>query len=216
MQYQLPDLSYAYDALEPHIDARTMEIHHRAHHQAYVDKLNGAIKGHDFGTPTVEELVAAIHTVPEEIRTAVRNHGGGHANHSLFWSIMSPDGGGAPTGELSEAIDRDLGGFDAFSAMFQAAASGRFGSGWAWLSLNPEKKLVVEDTPNQNSPLMHGNTPLLGLDVWEHAYYLKYQNRRPEYISAFFHVIDWEAVGTRYRVALEKSAQSITSSFAGG
>lgn len=215
MEYRLPELPYAYDALEPHVDAATMEIHHTKHHQAYVDKLNAAIEGHDLGTPTVEELVAAIHTVPEEIRPAVRNHGGGHANHSLFWTIMSPSGGGAPRGAVSEAIDRDLGGFDEFCAKFKATAAARFGSGWAWLSLNPEKKLVVEDTPNQNSPLMHGHTPLLGLDVWEHAYYLKYQNRRPEYINAFFHLIDWNAVSERYGAALERSSESIASSSAG-
>ncbi len=215
MQYCLPELRYAFDAMEPHIDAATMEIHHGKHHQAYVDKLNAAIEQHDLGSPSVEELVAAIHTVPEEIRTAVRNHGGGHANHSLFWTIMSPEGGGAPTGPLSEALDRDLGGFDAFCAKFTTTAAGRFGSGWAWLSLNPDKRLVVEDTPNQNSPLMHGHTPLLGLDVWEHAYYLKYQNRRPEYISAFFEVIDWNAVGSRFSAALQTTSQSIASSSAG-
>ncbi len=211
MKYELPTLPYAYNALEPHIDAATMEIHHTKHHQAYVNKLNAAIEGHDLGTPTIEELVAAIHTVPEEIRTAVRNHGGGHANHSLFWTIMSPSGGGRPTGSLQEAIERDLGGFEAFSSEFTAAASGRFGSGWAWLSLDPEKRLVVEDTPNQNSPLMHGNTPLLGLDVWEHAYYLKYQNRRPEYIRAFFDVIDWAAVGNRFDVAAARPAEVVSS-----
>jgi Fe-Mn family superoxide dismutase len=216
MKYALPELPYAYDALEPHIDAVTMEIHHTKHHQAYIDKLNAAIGGCDLGSPTVEELVAAIHTVPEEIRAAVRNHGGGHANHSLFWTVMSPDGGGTPTGSLSEAIDRELGGFDAFSAKFTTAAVGRFGSGWAWLSLNPDMQLVVEDTPNQNSPLMHGHTPLLGLDVWEHAYYLKYQNRRPEYISAFFHLIDWNSVGRRYDDALQTTPQSVVSSAAGG
>ena len=215
MQYRLPELTYAYDALEPHIDARTMEIHHRAHHQAYIDKLNGALEGHDLGSPTVEDLVAAIHTIPEEIRTTVRNHGGGHANHSLFWTIMSPTGGGEPTGELLEALNRDLGGFESFCTKFKATAAGRFGSGWAWLSLNPEKKLVVEDTPNQNSPLMHGHTPLLGLDVWEHAYYLKYQNRRPDYISAFFSVIDWHAVGDRFDAALRRSTETAGSTSVG-
>jgi Fe-Mn family superoxide dismutase len=215
MQFCLPDLAYSYDALEPHIDAATMEIHHTKHHQAYVDKLNAAIEGYDLGDPTVEDLVAAIHTVPEAIRTAVRNHGGGHANHSLFWTIMSPGGGGAPTGALAEALDRDLGGFEAFSTKFTAAAGGRFGSGWAWLSLTPEKQLVVEDTPNQNSPLMHGHTPLLGLDVWEHAYYLKYQNRRPEYIKAFFELIDWDAVGSRFTAGLQTTSEPISSSSAG-
>ncbi len=216
MKYVLPDLPYSYDALEPHIDSRTMEIHHTKHHQTYIDKLNTAIDGHDLGSPTVEELLAAIHTVPEDIRTAVRNHGGGHANHSLFWTVMSPDGGGTPTGSLLEAIDRELGGVDAFQAKFAATAAGRFGSGWAWLSLNVDKQLVIEDTPNQNSPLMHGNIPVLGLDVWEHAYYLKYQNRRPEYINAFFRVIDWSAVGKRYDDALQTHGQSVVSSTMGG
>ncbi len=215
MQFRLPELAYSYDALEPHIDTATMEIHHTKHHQAYIGKLNNAIEGYDLGDPTVEELVAAIHTVPEAIRTAVRNHGGGHANHSLFWAIMSPDGGGAPTGALSEALDRDLGGFDAFCAKFTVAAGGRFGSGWAWLSLTTEKRLVVEDTPNQNSPLMHGHTPLLGLDVWEHAYYLKYQNRRPEYISAFLQLIDWDAVGSRFSAGLHTTSEPIAFSSAG-
>lgn len=212
MTYHLPELPYAYDALEPHIDARTMEIHHTKHHQAYVDKLNAAVEGHDLGNPTVEDLVAAIHTIPEEIRTAVRNHGGGHANHSLFWTIMSPNGGGAPTGPVLSAIEKDFGGFDQFCSQFKAAAAGRFGSGWAWLSLTPEKKLVVEDTPNQNSPLMHGHTPLMGVDVWEHAYYLKYQNRRPDYVSAFLNVIDWEEVGRRHRAAQEVTSRSVASS----
>jgi superoxide dismutase, Fe-Mn family len=215
MQYRLPDLPYGYDALEPHIDAATMEIHHTKHHQAYIDKLNAAIEGHDLGSPSVEELVAAIHTVPEEIRSAVRNHGGGHSNHSLFWSIMSPEGGGSPTGPLLEAIGNDLGGFDPFCSEFTKAAAGRFGSGWAWLSLNPNRQLVVEDTPNQNSPLMHGHTPILGLDVWEHAYYLKYQNRRPEYISAFFQLIDWSEVDRRYNAALQTTSPSVASSAEG-
>lgn len=204
MQYGLPALPYGYDALEPHIDAKTMEIHHTKHHQTYVDKLNAAIKGRQIGNPSVEELVAAIHTVPEEIRTAVRNHGGGHANHSLFWEIMSPNGGGSPRGSLSMALDQHFGGFESFKASFTQVALARFGSGWAWLSVTPEKTLVVEDTPNQNSPLMHGNIPVLGVDVWEHAYYLKYQNRRPEYVEAFFHVIDWEAVARRFEEAISR------------
>lgn len=216
MKYVLPDLPYSYQALEPHIDARTMEIHHTKHHQTYIDKLNAAIDGLDLGSPTVEELLAAIHTIPEDIRAAVRNHGGGHANHSLFWTIMSPDGEGTPTGSLLEAIERELGGFAAFQTKFTAAATGRFGSGWAWLSLNVDKRLVIEDTPNQDSPLMHGNIPVLGLDVWEHAYYLKYQNRRPEYINAFFRVIDWTAVGKRYEDALQTQGQSVVSSTIGG
>jgi len=205
MAYTLPDLPYAFDALEPYIDARTMEIHHGKHHQAYVNKLNEAIQGHDLGNPTVEELVAAIHTVPEEIRTAVRNHGGGHANHSLFWTIMGPGAGGTPSGDLAKALQEQLGGFDAFKSALTKEALGRFGSGWAWLSVDANRKLVVENTPNQNSPLMHGNTPILGIDVWEHAYYLKYQNRRPEYVEAFFNVLHWEHVAQRYAEALQRA-----------
>jgi Fe-Mn family superoxide dismutase len=201
MAYELPGLSYPYDALEPHIDARTMEIHHTKHHQAYIDKVDAAIKGTDLEGKSVEELVAGISDVPEAIKTAVRNHGGGHANHSLFWTIMGPGKGGEPTGDLAQALEADLGGFEAFKDKFTASAVGRFGSGWAWLSVDQNKKLVVEDTPNQNSPLMHHNTPILGLDVWEHAYYLKYQNRRPEYVNAFYNVIDWDAVAKRYRDA---------------
>lgn len=192
-----------------------MEIHHTKHHQAYLDKLNAAIKGHDLGNPPIEELVAGIDSLPEEIRTAVCNHGGGHVNHSLFWTIMSPSGGGTPAGPLGEAIDRQLGGFDEFRKEFSAAAAGRFGSGWAWLCLDAEKQLVIEDTPNQNSPFMKGHTPLLGLDVWEHAYYLKYQNRRPEYIKAFFNIVDWDAVGRRYDEALQMASPSVVSSSAG-
>ncbi len=205
MPHTLPQLSYAYDALEPYIDARTMEIHHTKHHQAYITNLNKALEGRgDLGNLTVDQLVARIDSVPEEIRTVVRNHGGGHANHSLFWTIMTHNGGAAPQGALADAITRDLGGFDAFKGAFTKAAMGRFGSGWAWLSVTPEKKLVVEDTPNQNSPLMHGNVPLFGCDVWEHAYYLKYQNRRGEYVDAFYHVIDWAAVAHRYGEALKR------------
>ncbi|MGQ9821641.1 MAG: superoxide dismutase [Thermogutta sp.] len=202
MAYTLPQLAYAYDALEPHIDARTMEIHHTKHHQAYITNVNKAIEGTDWEKLSVEDLVSAIHRVPESIRTAVRNHGGGHANHSLFWTILGPKGGGAPQGRLAAAIDRELGGFDKFRESFTKAAMGRFGSGWAWLSVDPNKKLVVEDTPNQNSPLMHGNIPILGVDVWEHAYYLKYQNRRNEYIEAFYSVINWGEVLRRYEAAL--------------
>ncbi|MGQ9605501.1 MAG: superoxide dismutase [Thermogutta sp.] len=202
MAYTLPQLAYAYDALEPHIDARTMEIHHTKHHQAYITNVNKAIEGTDWEKLSVEDLVSAIHRVPESIRTAVRNHGGGHANHSLFWTILGPNGGGAPQGRLAAAIDRELGGFDKFRESFTKAAMGRFGSGWAWLSVDPNKKLVVEDTPNQNSPLMHGNIPILGVDVWEHAYYLKYQNRRNEYIEAFYSVINWGEVLRRYEAAL--------------
>jgi Fe-Mn family superoxide dismutase len=182
MNYTLPELPYAYDALEPHIDARTMEIHRTKHHAGYVSNLNAALEGYELGNPTVEELVAAIHTLPEEIRAKVRDHGGGHANHALFWTIMSPRGGGQPRGELAQAIDRQLGGFDRFTEQFTQAALGRFGSGWAWLCVDPNQRLVVESTPNQDSPLMHGYMPIFGLDVWEHAYYLKYQNRRADYV----------------------------------
>lgn len=202
MAYELPPLPYPYDALEPHIDARTMEIHHTKHHQAYITNVNKAIAGTEWEKLAVEDLVAAIHRVPEQIRTVVRNHGGGHANHSLFWTIMGPKGGGQPKGKLAEAIDRELGGFDKFRQAFTAAAMGRFGSGWAWLSVDPNKRLVIEDTPNQNSPLMHGNIPILGIDVWEHAYYLKYQNRRNEYVEAFYNVINWSEVLRRYEAAL--------------
>jgi Fe-Mn family superoxide dismutase len=201
MAYELPKLLYAYDALEPHIDARTMEIHHTKHHQAYITKVNDAIAGTDLEGKAVESLVAGIADIPDEIKTAVRNHGGGHANHSLFWTIMGPGKGGEPSGALADAIQSELNGFESFKDKFTAAAVGRFGSGWAWLSVDGNKKLVVEDTPNQNSPLMHGNIPILGIDVWEHAYYLKYQNRRPEYISAFYNVIDWDEVGRRYKEA---------------
>ena len=206
MAYQLPPLPYSYDALEPHIDARTMEIHYTKHHQGYVTNVNKALEGHpDLESMSVEDLVANIAKVPEEIRTAVRNHGGGHANHSLFWTIMNRDGGGRPKGELAKAIEEQLGGFDTFRKSFTAAAMGRFGSGWGWLSLDANKKLVVESTPNQNSPLMHGNIPILGIDVWEHAYYLKYQNRRNEYVEAFYNLIDWDSVAERYRDAMKRS-----------
>ena len=203
MLFSLPDLPYAFDALEPHLDARTMEIHHTRHHAGYVANLNKAIEGYDLGNPTIEELVASIHSLPDRIRNAVRNQGGGHANHSLFWTVMSPRGGGDPEGDLQRAIRQDLGGFDRFRHLFNSAALARFGSGWAWLSLNPDKKLVVEHTPNQDSPLIHGHTPILGIDVWEHAYYLKYENRRAEYAKAFFEVIDWNAVGKHYLEALK-------------
>lgn len=204
MAYTLPELPYAYDALEPHIDARTMEIHHSKHHNAYIQKVNAALEGTDFENTSIEELVGNIDSVPENIRGAVRNNGGGHANHSLFWTIMSPDGGGLPTGPLSEAIESDLGGFDAFRESFSQAAATRFGSGWAWLCVDAGGKLCVCSTPNQDNPRMTSlvtcsGTPILGLDVWEHAYYLKYQNRRPDYITAFFDVIDWNAVAQRYQ-----------------
>ncbi|WP_280549879.1 superoxide dismutase [Halomonas sp. 11-S5] len=201
MAHTLPDLPYAYDALEPHIDALTMEIHHSRHHQTYVNNLNAALEGTGLEDVHVEELIANLDHVPEGKRQAVVNNGGGHANHSMFWQMMSPGGGGEPQGEVARAIEAELGGLDAFKDAFTKAALGRFGSGWAWLSVTPEKSLVVENTLNQDSPIMHGNTPVLGLDVWEHAYYLKYQNKRPDYVAAFFNVINWEDVERRYRNA---------------
>ncbi|TWU13799.1 Superoxide dismutase [Mn] [Symmachiella macrocystis] len=201
MAYSLPDLPYAYDALEPHIDARTMEIHHTKHHQAYINKVNDALKGHDdLAAKTIEDLMSDLAAVPEAIRGAVRNNGGGHANHSLFWTVMSPSGGGTPSGDLAAAIDAACGSFDKFKEQFSAAAATRFGSGWAWLSVDGDK-VVVESTPNQDTPLSEGRTPILGLDVWEHAYYLNYQNRRPDYVSAFFNVIDWDTVAARFAAA---------------
>ena len=201
MSYTLPALPYAFNALEPHIDAKTMEIHHGKHHQTYITNLNNAIQGTDLGNQSIEALVAGIDKVPENIRMVVRNNGGGHANHSLFWTIMGPGAGGEPSGPLGAAITSDVGGFAKFKEDFTKAALTRFGSGWAWLSVNKDGKLVVESTPNQDSPLMHGNTPILGLDVWEHAYYLNYQNRRPDYVGAFFNVINWKAVAERYAAA---------------
>ncbi len=201
MAYTLPDLPYAFDALEPHIDAQTMEIHHDKHHAAYVAKVNGALEGSDLGDQSIEDLCRNIESVPANIRTAVRNNGGGHANHSLFWTIMGPGGGGEPSGPLADAIGAELGGFDAFKEAFSAAGATRFGSGWAWLSVDPSGKLAVESTPNQDNPYMAGSTPILGLDVWEHAYYLKYQNRRPDYISAFWNAINWGTVAERYAAA---------------
>ena len=200
MAYELPSLPYAHDALEPHIDAKTMEIHHGKHHNGYVTKVNAAIAGTPHESKSVEDLISNLDDVPEDIRGAVRNNGGGHANHSLFWSIMSADGGGNPSGDLAAAIDEAFGSFDAFKDAFAKAAGTRFGSGWAWLSVDGGK-LVVESTPNQDSPLMEGRTPILGLDVWEHAYYLHYQNRRPDYVTAFFNVINWDAVAERFAAA---------------
>ena len=200
MAYSLPELPYAHNALEPNIDAKTMEIHHGKHHNGYVDKLNAALDGNDLGSKSVEDLISDLNAVPENIRGAVRNNGGGHANHSLFWTVMSPNGGGEPTGELAEAINAKFGNFESFKQQFSKAAATRFGSGWAWLSVDGGN-LMVESTPNQDSPLMEGRTPILGLDVWEHAYYLNYQNRRPDYVAAFFNLIDWDAVGQRYAAA---------------
>jgi Fe-Mn family superoxide dismutase len=206
MSYTLPPLPYAYDALEPHIDARTMEIHHTKHHQAYITKVNDALEGTDLGGKGIEDLISDLGAVPEAKRMAVRNNGGGHANHSLFWTVMGPNAGGTPTADLAAAIDADLGGFEAFKNSFSTAAATRFGSGWAWLVVQ-SGKLVVGSTANQDSPLMGeavagiSGTPILGLDVWEHAYYLKYQNRRPDYVTAFFEVINWDAVAERYAAA---------------
>ncbi|MDE2720289.1 superoxide dismutase [Candidatus Palauibacter polyketidifaciens] len=200
--HALPDLPYAHDALEPTIDARTMEIHHGKHHQVYVNMLNGALKGHDdLASLSLEALLRGIDNVPESIRGAVRNHGGGHSNHSLFWTSMSPDGGGAPSGDLAAAIDGAYGSFDDFKAAFQQAGLTRFGSGWAWLVAGSGGELSVYSTANQDSPLMQGDTPLLGVDVWEHAYYLNYQNRRADYLAAFWDVVDWAAVSARYAAA---------------
>jgi len=201
MAYKLPELPYAYDALEPHIDKETMNIHHTKHHNTYVTNLNAAVEGKaDLESKSIEELISNLDAVPEDIRTAVRNNGGGHANHSLFWTILCPNGGGAPTGELEDAIASKFGSFDQFKEEFANAAKTRFGSGWAWLVVN-NGELEVTSTPNQDSPLMEGKTPILGLDVWEHAYYLNYQNRRPDYISAFFNVVKWDEVAKRYDAA---------------
>ena len=202
--FTLPKLPYAYDALEPHIDAATMEIHHTKHHQTYIDKLNAAISGTEWEKMSVEELLRNFAKVPKEKQTAVRNHGGGHANHSLFWTVLSPSGGGEPRGNLLKAIDADLGGFAKFKEEFSNAAANRFGSGWAWLVVDQPAEasakagLSVMSTANQDSPLMEGKTPILGLDVWEHAYYLKYQNKRPDYIAAFWQVVHWEEVERRF------------------
>lgn len=201
MAFELPQLPYAYDALEPHIDKETMNIHHTKHHNTYVTNLNNALEGNEeLLSKTVEEVISNLDAVPESARTAVRNNGGGHANHSLFWQVISPNGGGEPTGELAEAINSKFGGFEGFKEEFTKAATTRFGSGWAWLVVN-NGELEVTSTPNQDSPLMEGKTPILGLDVWEHAYYLNYQNRRPEYIGAFWNVVNWEEVGKRYSSA---------------
>ena len=203
MAYQLPDLPYAYDALEPHIDARTMEIHHSRHHNAYVTNLNAALEGHDdLANQSIESLITNLDSVPEDIRTAVQNNGGGHANHSLFWTIMGPNGGGGPTGAVADAIASDLGGVEAAKETFVTAATTRFGSGWAWLVVK-DGKLAILSTANQDNPLMTGDgTPILGLDVWEHAYYLKYQNLRPDYIEAWSNTINWDEVNRRYEAAL--------------
>ncbi|CAM3713220.1 superoxide dismutase [Alicyclobacillus pomorum] len=201
MAHELPPLPYAYNALEPHIDEQTMQIHHDRHHATYVNNLNAALEGHaDLQNKPLEELLASLDSVPEKIRTAVRNNGGGHANHTLFWEIMSPNGGGQPTGALADAINSTFGSFENFKAEFTKAATGRFGSGWAWLVVD-NGKLAITSTPNQDNPIMEGKTPILGLDVWEHAYYLKYQNKRPDYIAAFWNVVNWAEVNKRYEAA---------------
>jgi superoxide dismutase, Fe-Mn family len=200
--FSLPDLPYGYNALEPHIDARTMEIHHTKHHQAYVNNLNAALEKHpDVRTDSIEELMRNLKSVPSDIQTAVRNNGGGHANHSLFWQIMRPNAGGEPGGSVGEQIRSAFGDFGSFREKFANAAKGRFGSGWAWLVIADGGGLEVTDTPNQDTPLMEGRTPILGLDVWEHAYYLNYQNRRPDYIDAWWNVVNWDEVNSRYEKA---------------
>lgn len=200
-KHELPNLPYAYDALEPHFDKETMNIHHTKHHNTYITNLNAALEGHvELADKSVEELVANLNEVPEAIRTAVRNNGGGHANHTFFWTILSPNGGGQPVGELATAIEAKFGSFDAFKEEFAKAGATRFGSGWAWLVVN-NGELEVTSTPNQDSPLTEGKTPVVGLDVWEHAYYLNYQNRRPDYIGAFWNVVDWNAAEKRYQEA---------------
>ena len=201
MTYTLPELPYAYDALEPDIDVETMHLHHDKHHNTYVTNLNAAIEKHpELGEKSVEDLISDMNAIPEDIRTAVRNNGGGHANHTFFWEIMAPNAGGQPTGAIKEAIDETFGSFDEMKAAFKTAATGRFGSGWAWLVVN-NGKLEITSTPNQDSPLMDGQTPVLGLDVWEHAYYLKYKNVRPDYIEAFWNVVNWDKVNELFAAA---------------
>ncbi len=200
MAYEVPALPYAYDALEPHIDAQTMTIHHDKHHQAYVDKVNAALEGTEFADKPIEEIVANLDAIPEDKRGPVRNNGGGHYNHSLFWETMSPDGGGAPDGDLGAAIDSAFGSFDAFKEKFEAAGVGQFGSGWAWLVLDGGS-LAITSTPNQDNPITAGKTPLLGNDVWEHAYYLTYKNARPAYLKAWWNTVNWATVAERYSAA---------------
>jgi Fe-Mn family superoxide dismutase len=212
--YELPQLPYPYDALEPHIDQQTMHLHHEKHHNTYVTNLNNALQNHPQADPgNLEELLANIESVPQEIRTAVRNNGGGHSNHTMFWQIMGPSGqgGGEPTGELREAIEGEFGSFEDFKEQFGAAAApgALFGSGWCWLIASSDGSLSIETTPNQDSPLMEGKTPVIGLDVWEHAYYLKYQNRRPEYIEAWWNVVNWDEAERRYQAAKGASVGSV-------
>ena len=200
MGFELPSLAYDYNALEPHIDAKTMEIHHTKHHQGYVNKVNAALEGSSFEGKSIEDILGSINDVPENIRLAVRNNGGGHANHSLFWSVISPNAGGKPSGDLLAAIEKSFGSFDDFKSAFSTAAGTRFGSGWAWLVVD-SGELKVESTANQDSPLMEGKVPVLGLDVWEHAYYLNYQNKRPDYVQAFFNIVNWDEVAKRFAAA---------------
>ncbi len=205
MPHSLPKLPYGFDALEPHIDAKTMEIHHGKHHQAYVDNLNKAIAGKaDLESKSIEALISNLSAVPEDIKNVVRNNGGGHANHSMFWKTIGPKAGGEPKGDIAAAITKNFGTVAAFKEKFETAAKTRFGSGWAWLSLDKSGKLDVSSTANQDNPLMEGKKPIVGLDVWEHAYYLKYQNRRPDYVAAFWSVINWDAVNANYKAALGK------------
>jgi Fe-Mn family superoxide dismutase len=201
MAYTLPELEYAYDALEPHIDAKTMEIHHSKHHNGYVNNANNALKGTAYADKPVETVLRETDKLPADIKQAVINNAGGHANHSLFWTVLSPNGGGQPTGELADAIKSTFGSFDEFKSTFEKAAATRFGSGWGWLVVNSKGSLEVISTANQDSPIMAGHTPILGLDVWEHAYYLNYQNRRPDYISAFWNVVNWSKVNELYNAA---------------
>lgn len=201
MAYQLPDLPYAYDALEPHIDEKTMTIHHTKHHQGYTTKLNNALEGHSFADLPIEEVLRKINDIPEDKRQAVINNGGGYANHNLFWTILSPNGGGEPSGELADAIKSKFGSYKEFKTKFGEAAATRFGSGWAWLCVDNSGALKLLSTPNQDSPYMNGLTPILGLDVWEHAYYLNYQNRRPDYIEGFWNVVNWDQVAKNYKDA---------------
>jgi len=211
MPYALPPLPYAYDALEPHFDSRTMEIHHTKHHQAYITNVNNALGEAGVAEVPVEQLIADIGSLPQAVQGVVRNNGGGHANHALFWTVLSPEGG-KPSGKVAQAIEDDLGGYEKFKDAFTKAAQTRFGSGWAWLTVGKDGKLLVESSANQDSPLMgqfagmSGGTPILGLDVWEHAYYLKYQNKRPDYIAAFFNIINWAEVERRYQEALSRQA----------
>jgi superoxide dismutase, Fe-Mn family len=199
MPHELPKLPYSYDALEPHIDARTMEIHYTKHHQGYVNNLNTALEKHpDLQSKSAEDLLKNLNAIPEDIRTAVRNNGGGHVNHSMFWPMMSSNGGGEPKGELANAINSSFGSFANFKDQFSKAAAGRFGSGWAWLCTDKSGKLTITSTPNQDNPISDGLKPILGLDVWEHAYYLKYQNRRPDYISAWWNVVNWDQIAKNY------------------